>query len=75
MKKLLSLLFLLVPFFNFAQEAEKEKGFDQQIDEAFGAGTGWFVKGVFYEIPFGSVEESITIDLTQDSLSGVSREV
>ena len=47
-KKLLSLLFLATPFFTFAQE----KGLDQQIDEAFGNATGWFVDIVFYQIPF-----------------------
>jgi AGCS family alanine or glycine:cation symporter len=47
-KKLLSLLFLATPFFTFAQE----KGLDQQIDEAFGSATGWFVDIIFYQIPF-----------------------
>jgi AGCS family alanine or glycine:cation symporter len=47
-KKLLSLLFLATPFFSFAQE----KGLDQQIDEAFGNATGWFVNIIFYQIPF-----------------------
>ena len=47
-KKLLSLLFLAVPFLTFAQE----KGLDQQIDEVFGNLTGWFVDIVFYQIPF-----------------------
>jgi AGCS family alanine or glycine:cation symporter len=47
-KKLLSLLFLATPFFTFGQE----KGLDQQIDEAFGSATGWFVDIVFYQIPF-----------------------
>jgi AGCS family alanine or glycine:cation symporter len=47
-KKLLSLLFLATPFFSFAQE----KGLDQQIDEAFGNATGWFVEIIFYQIPF-----------------------
>jgi len=47
-KKLLSLLFLAIPFFTFAQE----KGLDQKIDEAFGNATGWFVDIIFYQIPF-----------------------
>jgi AGCS family alanine or glycine:cation symporter len=47
-KKLLSLLFLATPFFTFSQE----KGLDQQIDEAFGNATGWFVDIIFYQIPF-----------------------
>ena len=47
-KKFLSLLFLAVPFFTIAQE----KGLDQQIDEAFGSATGWFVDFIFYQIPF-----------------------
>ena len=48
-KKLLSLLFLIIPFITFAQE----KGIDQRIDEAFGNATGWFVNFIFYQIPFG----------------------
>ena len=47
-KKFLSLLFLVIPFITFAQE----KGLDQQIDEAFGNATGWFVNFIFYQIPF-----------------------
>ncbi|MFK8061235.1 MAG: alanine/glycine:cation symporter family protein [Polaribacter sp.] len=47
-KKLLSLLFLAMPFLTFAQE----KGLDQQIDEVFGDLTGWFVEIIFYQIPF-----------------------
>ncbi len=47
-KKLLSLLFFAAPLLAFAQE----KGLDQQIDEAFGNATGWFVEFVFYQIPF-----------------------
>ncbi len=48
-KKLLSLLLLVVPMLTFAQE----KGLDQQIDEAFGNATGWFVSFIFYQIDFG----------------------
>tara|TARA_R110002073_G_scaffold306012_2_gene475128 strand:- start:4227 stop:5807 length:1581 start_codon:yes stop_codon:yes gene_type:complete len=48
-KKLLSLLFLVVPMLTFAQE----KGLDQKIDEAFGGATGWFVDFIFYQIDFG----------------------
>ena len=48
-KKLLSLLFLIIPFITFAQD----KGIDQRIDEAFGNATGWFVNFIFYQIPFG----------------------
>lgn len=47
-KKLLLLLFSAIPFLSFAQE----KGLDQQIDEAFGNATGWFVEFIFYQIPF-----------------------
>lgn len=48
-KRLLALLFLVVPILTFAQE----KGLDQQIDEAFGDATGWFVNFIFYQIDFG----------------------
>ena len=47
-KKILSLLFMVTPILTFAQE----KGLDQQIDEAFGNATGWFVNFIFYQIPF-----------------------
>ena len=51
MKKYLLYIFaFLLPLLNFAQQAEK--GIDQIIDEKFGAATGWFVEGVFYQIPF-----------------------
>lgn len=48
MKYLFSLLVFCTPYLLSAQE----KGIDQQIDEAFGNATGWFVNGVFYSIPF-----------------------
>jgi AGCS family alanine or glycine:cation symporter len=47
-KKLLTIISLIVPVITFAQE----KGLDQQIDEAFGNATGWFVNFIFYQIPF-----------------------
>ena len=48
-KKLLSVLFLIVPIITFAQE----QGIDERIDAAFGNATGWFVNFIFYQIPFG----------------------
>jgi len=48
------LLFILSVFTTvgaFAQEAQ-EIGLDQQIDQAFGKATGWFVNFIFYQIPF-----------------------
>lgn len=47
-KKILTLLFTVMPFLVFAQE----KGLDQKIDEVFGNATGWFVNFIFYQIPF-----------------------
>jgi len=47
-KKILSLLFLVIPFIGFAQNG----GIDQQIDKFFGQATGWFVNFIFYQIPF-----------------------
>jgi len=47
-KKFLTIISLIVPILTFAQE----KGLDQQIDEAFGNATGWFVNFIFYQIPF-----------------------
>ena len=64
MKKFLVLLFALIPLLNFGQE---EVSIDKKIDKAFGNATGWFVQGIFYEIPFGSVEESLTINLADSS--------
>lgn len=46
-----------------AQEQEKEKGIDEKIDDAFGWATGDYVAGVFYQIPFGSVEDKMSIEL------------
>ncbi|WP_310990960.1 alanine/glycine:cation symporter family protein [Aequorivita marina] len=49
MKKYLpSLLSILIPFFTFAQENTAS----QEIDAVFKKYTGWFVDGIFYEIPF-----------------------
>jgi len=47
-KKILSMLFLVIPFLSFAQNG----GIDQQIDKIFGNATGWFVNFIFYQIPF-----------------------
>lgn len=44
----LSLLALLMPLLTFAQE----KSTSELIDEKFKSWTGWFVEGIFYEIPF-----------------------
>ncbi|MEX0272747.1 MAG: alanine/glycine:cation symporter family protein [Flavobacteriaceae bacterium] len=49
--RLLFILTFLFPFIVGAQETV-EKGLDQQIDEAFGSATGWFVNFIFYQIPF-----------------------
>ena len=46
-KYLLSFFALSLPFLNFAQETTSE-----QIDRVFRDYTGWFVEGIFYEIPF-----------------------
>ncbi|MFT5778092.1 MAG: Na+/alanine symporter [Crocinitomicaceae bacterium] len=48
MKFLLGAFAVLLPFFQFA----KEKGIDEIIDNKFGDATGWFVKAIFYKIPF-----------------------
>ncbi|WP_299112255.1 alanine/glycine:cation symporter family protein [uncultured Winogradskyella sp.] len=61
-KYLLSFFALILPLLNFAQEAQ-EIGIDQKIDNAFGNATGWFVEGIFYQIPFGEVENKIKVDL------------
>jgi len=50
-KYLLSFFTFLIPILTFAQEAT-EQGLDQQIDQAFGNATGWFVSFIFYQIPF-----------------------
>ncbi|MBD0824336.1 alanine/glycine:cation symporter family protein [Aestuariibaculum marinum] len=44
---LLSLFTLLLPILTFAQESTSEK-----FDRVFKEYTGWFVEGIFYEIPF-----------------------
>ncbi len=49
MKKIiLSLFALLMPLLIFAQD----QGIDEKINEVFGNLTGWFVKIIFYQIPF-----------------------
>ena len=59
----LSLMALMLSTSVFAQEQQEEKGIDEKIDDAFGWATGDYVRGVFYQIPFGSVEDEMTIEL------------
>ncbi|MEN8123695.1 MAG: alanine/glycine:cation symporter family protein [Bacteroidota bacterium] len=47
-KKLLSLLFIILPFISFAQEQSTS----DIIDENFKYYTSWFVDAIFYAIPF-----------------------
>lgn len=49
-KNVLAILLVILPIILFGQEAEL--GIDQWIDQKFGAATGWFVRGIFYSIPF-----------------------
>lgn len=67
MKNLKSIFLLVMAFMLstnvVAQEQEKEKGIDEKIDDAFGWATGDYVAGVFYQIPFGSVEDKMSIEL------------
>ncbi len=51
-KYLLSIVALLLPLLNFAQEAQ-EMGIDEKIDQFFASATGWFVQAIFYQIDFG----------------------
>ncbi|WP_055443098.1 alanine/glycine:cation symporter family protein [Lacinutrix himadriensis] len=51
-KYLLTIFTFILPFINFAQEAQ-EVGIDQKIDQIFGDATGWFVNFIFYQIDFG----------------------
>lgn len=50
-KFLFSIFTLILPVLSFAQDAQ-ELGIDEKIDHWFGNVTGWFVQGVFYQIPF-----------------------
>jgi AGCS family alanine or glycine:cation symporter len=59
----LSLLAIMLSTAVFAQEQNDEKGIDEKIDDAFGWATGDYVSGVFYQIPFGSVQDDMTIEL------------
>ncbi|HAT70683.1 MULTISPECIES: alanine/glycine:cation symporter family protein [Croceibacter] len=47
-KQLLSIFTLLIPIITFAQEQTTS----EKIDAVFSKYTGWFVEGIFYEIPF-----------------------
>lgn len=66
MRILLLAIATTFPFFQFAAD-EKAPGIDELIDKKFGEYTGWFVGGVFYQIPIGSVEETIQISLDKDA--------
>ncbi|KQC31884.1 hypothetical protein AAU57_00015 [Nonlabens sp. YIK11] len=62
-KIVLSLMALMLSTAVFAQEQQEEKGIDEKIDDAFGWATGDYVAGVFYQIPMGTVEDEMTIEL------------
>ena len=47
-KYLLTIFAIVLPLLNFAQEATTS----ENIDAVFKKYTGWFVEGIFYEIPF-----------------------
>ena len=51
-KKLLSLLFLVVPMLTYAQE----KGLDQKIDEAFQPVSDFFSKVIFFTVPIAGMD-------------------
>jgi AGCS family alanine or glycine:cation symporter len=51
-KYLLSIFAIILPILTFSQEVQ-EMGVDEQIDQAFGNATGWFVNFIFYQIDFG----------------------
>lgn len=66
LKKLIVLLIAFLPLLSFSQDADVERvGMDKKIDKWFGEATGPFVGMIFYQIPFGTVEEDLQIDLTQ----------
>ncbi len=50
-KSLLLIATALLPVLSLAQEAQ-EMGLDERIDQVFGDATGWFVRFIFYQIPF-----------------------
>ncbi len=82
-KKLLSLLFLVIPMLTFAQEQSTS----EKIDTTFKHYTGWFVDAIFYAIPFsdtiqipwvlfvlvgGAIYFTITFNFAQFRLFGTS---
>ena len=76
MRILLTAFFAITAFTLLSQEKEQDKkGIDQIIDEKFGEYTGGFVEVIFYQIPFGSVTEDVTIDLSGDSTYYASKKI
>ena len=51
-KRILSILFLVIPMATFAQE----KGLDQQIDEAFKPISDFFSQVIFFTIPIAGID-------------------
>jgi AGCS family alanine or glycine:cation symporter len=47
------------------EEEKEEEGIDKKIDKVFGQYTGWFVKTIFYQIPIGTVEADMEINLLE----------
>jgi AGCS family alanine or glycine:cation symporter len=68
-KYLLSIFIAILPILIFSQETDLQKdklSTSQKIDATFKNYTGWFVDGIFAEIPFGEISEEISLDLTKE---------
>lgn len=67
-KYLLSIFIAILPILIFSQETDLQKdkpSTSEKIDATFKKYTGWFVDGIFAEIPFGEINEEISLDLTK----------
>ncbi|WP_179008541.1 alanine/glycine:cation symporter family protein [Winogradskyella forsetii] len=76
MKKYLLILFtLILPLSIMAQEPVSEETTSQKIDKNFKKYTGWFVDGIFWEIPFGEIEEEVVLNTASEDIQAFKKEI
>ncbi|WP_246296560.1 alanine/glycine:cation symporter family protein [Winogradskyella vidalii] len=74
-KYLLTLLTLILPLLIIAQEPPSKETTSQKIDRNFKDYTGWFVDGIFWEIPFGEIEEKVVLNTASTDIQAFNKTI
>lgn len=74
-KYLLILLALILPLLIIAQEPPSKETTSQKIDRNFKDYTGWFVDGIFWEIPFGEIEEKVILNTASTDVQAFNKTI